>query len=330
MRVEKTATIVATLGPASLNAARQLRQAGASVFRLNASHMTPQELARTAATLRADLPDCPLVVDLRGAKMRVGEFGELPVRAGAAVCFSLSGSEGTIPLPHREIYEAVAIGETIGCDDDRLRFRVTKVRAGWLETASISNGTLRPRKGVNVIEHPVVLKDLCPMDVECIRNVAQLPEIAFAFSFMRDGSEAAWVRKRAPACRIIGKIERREAAARVSRISRAVDELWICRGDLGAQLGQGAMARWISSYLPRRAPCPVFMAGQVLEHLTHHSLPTRAEVCHLYDLVRRGYTGFVLSDETAIGSDPEGAVRTLRSLLNEFMISPRPSSKRGR
>jgi pyruvate kinase len=58
------------------------------------------------------------------------------------------------------------------------------------------------------------------------------------------------------------------------------------------------------------------MAGQVLEHLTSHSEPTRSEVCHLFDLVGSGYARFVLSDETAVGINPVGAVSTLRSLLD--------------
>jgi pyruvate kinase len=78
------------------------------------------------------------------------------------------------------------------------------------------------------------------------------------------------------------------------------------------------MARWISTFDPRSMPCPILMAGQVLEHLTLHESPTRAEVCHLFDLANRGYAGFVLSDETAIGRDPVGAVRALKTLLVEF------------
>jgi len=60
------------------------------------------------------------------------------------------------------------------------------------------------------------------------------------------------------------------------------------------------------------------MAGQVMEHLTLHEEPTRTEVCHLFDLAARGYAGFVLSDETAIGRDPVHAVRMTRLLLDEF------------
>ena len=49
---------------------------------------------------------------------------------------------------------------------------------------------------------------------------------------------------------------------------------------------------------------PVLMAGQVLEHMVEQPAPTRSEVCYLYDTLARGFRGFVLSDEAAIGRYP--------------------------
>jgi pyruvate kinase len=49
------------------------------------------------------------------------------------------------------------------------------------------------------------------------------------------------------------------------------------------------------------------MAGQVLEHMTAASAPTRAEVCAMHDALSLGYHGFVLSDETAVGQSPLAA-----------------------
>lgn len=314
--------IVATLGPTSLGLVPALLQAGASAFRLNASHLSAGELAHHAGAVRREFAQCPLVIDLRGAKMRLGCFAERTVSTGARVRFSPGGSGDALPLPHREIFSSVAAGDTLGCDDDRLHFRVISAAADTIEAVSLSDGILRPRKGINVLDHPIILEDLNPDDLECIRSTVGLGGISYAFSFMKDGREAEWIRRRAPGCRVIGKIERREATLCALEIACRVDEVWICRGDLGAQLGSAAMARWIAEYDPRSVPCPVLMAGQVLEHLTQHGSPTRAEVCHLFDLVSRGYAGFVLSDETAIGTDPAGAVRQLRSLLTDFATQP--------
>ena len=312
--------IVATIGPASLDLGPALAEAGASAFRLNASHMAPDELLTLSAALRRSVPEMLLIVDLQGAKMRLGLFNDLQVRKGERICFSSCGASGAVPLSHPELFSSVEPGETLGCDDDRLHFRIEALTPETAETTALVGGVLRARKGVNILEHPVRLTDLTEADAVAIGLTAKLRPVSFAFSFMADGRESEWIRRRAPGCEVIGKIERSEAARSIAAIAGAVDGLWICRGDLGAQLGQAAMARWVSALEPRNLPRPTVMAGQVLEHLTCHATPTRSETCHLFDLVGRGYAGFVLSDETAIGTDPVNAVRTLKSLLDSFLL----------
>jgi len=154
-----------------------------------------------------------------------------------------------------------------------------------------------------------------------VEHAARYPPVSFACSFMRDGSEAGWIRSRADGCPVIGKVERRAALDRLGSIATQVDEIWICRGDLGSQLGMVELARWVGGFRPGGLRVPVLMAGQVLEHLTSHPEPTRSEVCHLYDLVRWGYAGFVFSDETAIGANPVGALSQARALLHAFARS---------
>jgi pyruvate kinase len=307
--------LVATLGPASFDAARVLAAAGATAFRLNASHLDPAALAAAVERVRRELPDAPIVVDLQGAKMRLGPLAERALRAGEVVRFARTpGGPAEVPLPHPEIFGAVRPGETLSCDDDRLRFRVTAVAPDALEALALTGGPLRPRKGVNVVEHPVELADLGAADLAALAALAGVPAVAWAFSFMRDGREAGWLRRRVPGAVVVGKVERAEAVAALAAIDAAVDAIWIARGDLGAQLGMAALARTVARLDPTARRVPVLMAGQVLEHLTAHAEPTRSEVCHLHDLVARGYAGIVLSDETAVGRDPAGAVRCAAAL----------------
>ncbi len=308
--------LVATLGPASLVLAPALAEAGATSFRLNASHLTPQAAAAAVASVRAVLPEAPIVVDLQGAKMRLGRFSPREIAAGEVVRFaSEPAATAELPLPHPELFGAVAPGETLSCDDDRLRFEVRAVQAGALEAVALRQGTLQPRKGVNLVEHPVVLPDLGAGDLAVLSALADQPGLAFALSFIVDGSEVAWLRRRRPEACVIGKVERAEAIGALDAIARRVDAIWICRGDLGAQLGPAELARQVARLQPGSLARPLLMAGQVLEHLTAHAEPTRSEVCHLHDLVARGYAGIVLSDETAIGHDPAGAVATAATLL---------------
>lgn len=297
--------LVVTLGPASFGVESTLAEAGASAFRLNASHLTPAELDAAIVRARRARPELPIVVDLQGAKMRLGIFDEREVRAGDLVRFALDPVDGdTLPLPHAELFRSVEPGQTLSCDDDRLRLQVSARGEAQLEATCLRSGAIRPRKGVNLLEHPVRLEDLSPVDIEHVEVAARHERIAVAISFMLDGSEAEWVRRRAPGLALIGKVERRGALERLDELCEVVDALWICRGDLGAQLGAVELGRWVSGFLPASLPRPVLMAGQVLEHLTEHAEPTRSEVCHLHDLARRGFAGIVLSDETAIGTDP--------------------------
>ena len=299
--------IVATITARNFSLCAQLAQAGATAFRLNASHMDASGLRRAVDSIREALPGAPLVVDLQGAKMRLGRFTERAVSSGEVVRFAFEASGGAIPLPHAELFAAVKAGETLRCDDDRLRFSVKSVSAKELTATALGTGPLRPRKGVNVAEHPVELADLTAFDLGFIDALREVASISWAFSFMNDGREAAWLRRRLPGAYVIGKIERAEAIANLSAVDATVDAIWICRGDLGAQLGPSALARFVAGLKPGALKHPVLMAGQVLEHLTAHAEPTRSEVCHLYDLVERGYAGIVLSDETAVGSDPVNA-----------------------
>jgi pyruvate kinase len=94
-------------------------------------------------------------------------------------------------------------------------------------------------------------------------------------------------------------------------IAGAVDEVWLCRGDLGAELGVKAMAAAVYRFSEGVAALsvPVLLAGQIFEHMTEHSTPTRSEVCGVYAALMQGYHGLVLSDETAIGCDPVESCR---------------------
>lgn len=320
------AQLVATIGPRSAVLVRELATQGATAFRVNASHLRPEALAGLLDSMAAACPDAPVVVDLQGAKMRLGWIAQRDVAAGERLRFSLDGGEG-LALPHPELYRQVGPGDTLSVDDGRLRLEVERTWPSVFEARALGAGILAPRKGVNVEQHPVRLEGLTPPDREALAIAAGRGVRAFAFSFMATGDEARWVREQVPGARVVGKVERDEALRALGAIAAQTDAVWVCRGDLGAQLGPARLAREVAAVAPHTVRVPVLMAGQVLQHLVDHAEPTRSEVCHLHDLLARGYAGIVLSDETAIGADPAGAVRAAASLLAALM-PPAPAAPR--
>lgn len=311
--------IVATVGPASAGLVAEMAQAGATGFRLNASHLDPAGVAAALERIERACPAAPVVVDLQGAKMRLGDLAAREVVRGERLRFALSDEGGAVPVPHPELFAALAAGEVLSGDDDRLRFEVVAVGESDLDAVVARGGRLRARQSFNRAEHPVALRDLTARDQAAVAVAGA--RAAYAVSFMTDGREASWIRDRVPGAVVIGKLERKEAIAALPSVAAATGACWICRGDLLAQLGSVPLARWVSSFSPSSVDKPVLMAGQVLEHLSRHAEPTRSELCHLYDLVARGYAGIVLSDETAVGSDPVRAVGIAAALVQDFAAS---------
>src|SRR5579863_9804825 len=102
MRRQRSAKIVATLGPASagLDRIRALFDAGVDVFRLNFSHGThDQHRARIAEIRQVEAETgrpIGILADLQGPKLRVGNFanGRAELVAGARFRFDLDASLG--------------------------------------------------------------------------------------------------------------------------------------------------------------------------------------------------------------------------------------------
>jgi pyruvate kinase len=257
-------------------------------------------------------------VDLQGAKMRLGDFEPRAVAHGEVLRLVPGdpSSGGSVPLPHPEAFRALRVGDEISIDDGRIRGRVLEVSHDHLDCELRDDGLIRPRKGFNRAEHPLVLDDVTPQDLSLARAAADVGCSDFALSFVADGRECARFRQHLGGVHVTAKIERADALAQLSQIAAAADSLWICRGDLGAQLGALALGQAVAGVHPSELHSDVWMAGQVLEHLTAHRDATRSEICHVYDLIARGYVGIVLSDETAVGVDPVNVVRTARALLD--------------
>ena len=114
MRRHRNAKIVATLGPASSDAAviRRLFDAGADVFRLNASHGNHDEHRARFEFIRAlekqSGRPIGILLDLQGPKIRVGEFADGAVELEPGQAFRLDldpapGDAARVGLPHPEV-----------------------------------------------------------------------------------------------------------------------------------------------------------------------------------------------------------------------------------
>ena len=130
------AKILATVGPASAAPAtlRLLHDAGVDAFRLNFSHSSHDDHARSVKAIRDVQKETgnaiTIVADMQGPKLRCGEFedGQIELRYGETVDIIKSeekGKDGLITMPHQELVDAMEPGHVLKFDDGKLMVTIT-------------------------------------------------------------------------------------------------------------------------------------------------------------------------------------------------------------
>ena len=119
--------VTITLGPASEQPSiRRRLLATADRLRINTSffnHLQLRELFKELVELfRSQHRELPVVLDLQGSKMRIGDYPpcrQLPLRI--RLCYaSASADPVVIPVPHQELFEQCRSGDRLLLNDARI------------------------------------------------------------------------------------------------------------------------------------------------------------------------------------------------------------------
>ena len=169
---------MATIGPASSSPdiIRQLILAGMDVARLNFSHGSYEDHAKTIKNLReisAEL-DFPITIlqDLQGPKIRVGNLpgGEILLNAEEIITLlpeeSYTGQPLSIPLDYSSVAEEALQGMQVLLADGLFELVVTEVVGSGVRCRVIEGGLLKNRKGVNFPDLKLQLPSLTDKDIK--------------------------------------------------------------------------------------------------------------------------------------------------------------------
>ena len=326
-----TLTVIVTLGPATASpaAVAALRDAGADLVRLNGAHLLPGQLAMLLDMAeRGGFPMDRVVVDLQGGKTRLGWLpAPVPVRAGERLHLVPEGqataSQGLITVDRPAFLRALVPGDRLRLDDGRLGFTVLAAHGTRISVEAELDGELKSRKGLACLGRELALEvHLLPSDRTLLDRAVKRGVKHLAVSYARHPDLLRLVKRYARSAapnqpvQVYAKLEQPGAVDAWSVLAEACDGLWLCRGDLGAEVGlenlPGLQRRLLTQALPG---VPLLVAGQVLHHMCVSPRPTRSEACHVDDLLQAGVAGFVLSDETALGPHGPKAVRWLQRLF---------------
>ena len=331
----RNAKILATLGPSSRSSREitLLAEAGADIFRLNFSHGSHEDHARTYRTIRMveESLGRPLAIlaDLQGPKVRVGAFpgGEIKLKYGeeyALIDAEETSEPGTIPVPHAEILEALEVGDRVLCDDGKIHLTVSEA-GGSPKVKADFHSTLSDRKGFTVRGKALPLKAMTDKDREDLAFALDLGVDLVALSFVQSVEDIeetkAAIGGRAP---LIAKIEKPAAVDALEAVIEAADGVMVARGDLGVEfpLEQVPIIQRRIVREARQIGRPVIVATQMLESMIDNAAPTRAETGDVATAVYQGVDAVMLSAETAVGRHPATAVAIMDRIIQATEAAP--------
>ncbi len=331
--------VVATLGPASSDpdVLGKMIDAGLDVVRLNfshgeqADHLARLELVRKTADERG--ANVAVLADLQGPKIRVGIVGEqgVTVRTGDE-CVLLSGAERApgpeIPVVYEHLASDVRPGDSVLLDDGTIELRVRSVSGDEVRCEVLDGGVVRSRKGVNLPGVAVSAASLTAKDLADLATAIDAGVDYVALSFVRrpedvlDAKQA--IAERGGRMPVVAKLERPEAIDHLDDILEATDAVMVARGDLGVELPVEKVPPLQKEIIARANSLgvPVITATQMLESMVASARPTRAEASDVANAIFDGTDAVMLSGETATGSFPVEAVRTMRRIAREAEATP--------
>jgi len=323
--------IVCTIGPASqsVEIMQQMLQAGMNIARLNFSHGDFATHQRIIENLRAASATTgrpvAIMADLSGPKMRIGLLGVEKIELKGGDRFTLTtddivGSQQRVSVSFLRLPEVIQPGNRLFLNDGYIQLEVGAVRGTDVDCTVLVGGELRSRKGLNLPGIDLGIRAFTERDRECLKFALENGVDAVSQSFVESAADILAVRQAAQELGhypfIIAKIERSRALDRIEEILEAADGLMIARGDLGVEVPIERIAV-IQKDLMRRAnqrAKPVITATQMLESMTTHRLPTRAEATDVSNAILDGTDCVMLSGESAMGSYPVEAVAMLAKI----------------
>ncbi|MDD9874784.1 MAG: pyruvate kinase [Gammaproteobacteria bacterium] len=330
--------VIATIGPAcdSADTLREMIAAGMNVARLNMSHGSVDSHAETLRRIRRATESSgatvAVMVDTSGREIRTGQLKGGKVVLERNQPYSLfdhgrdddQGGPAGVSTTHPELSAHVKVGDRILIDDGQIELIVTATAAGETRCRVECGGLLHSSKSVNLPGNRGVYDHLAGGDDSREIEFAARNEVEYiAASFVRDAGDIAALREQLRGLGadipVIAKIENRDGVRNIDRIISTANGIMVARGDLGVEMDMGE-GPTIQKRIIRATVSggkPVITATQMLDSMERNPRPTRAEVSDVANAIFDGTSAVMLSGETAVGSRPVEAVRTMVTLALE-------------
>ena len=341
--------IICTLGPAteSPRMIDRLIRAGMDAARLNFSHGTHIQHARTISRLReaSRRHARPLAVlaDLQGPKIRTGSLiGGKPVTLRSGQRFTIStgkrpGTPAGVSTTYSALPREVRRGDRILLADGLIELRALATSRTAITCEVVNGGELGGHKGINLPGVKLRVPALTEKDRRDLAFALAHHVDYVAVSFVRRAEDVlaarAAIARAGKTTPVIAKLEKPEAIENLDAILCVSDGVMVARGDLGVEMSPEVVPIVQKKIISRARELriPVITATQMLESMTLNPRPTRAEASDVANAIFDGTDAVMLSAETAVGHYPVETVQMMDRIARQAEANvPRQPLRRRR
>ena len=317
--------IVITYGPSCRDEAvlRKMIMSGATCIRLNTAHSRPEDLMELVGfrdrIYESDGICVAIMVDLKGPELRaLTEKPQIIIENGKKYTLSGKGMKADISVAVDSVIPIIQKGDRVLFMDGKLIFSVVENIDGLCTILSENDGILKNNGRMNIPGRYVPLGILQERDMEYLKLSVENRIDYIALSFVQERKEIDLVHdeilRMGGTCKIIAKIETKQAMDNLQHILRASDAMMVARGDLGVEMpiNEVTLSQKLIIRKARASGIPTIVATQMLESMVENETPTRAEISDVTNAIIDGADSLMLSEESAIGKYPLKAVETLK------------------
>lgn len=287
-----------------------------NIYRINGAHGNIDEIENYIATVRRQIPDADVLLDLPGNKVRTKDLPDGGITIENGKTFEVNSE----CFNYIDFYKSLEPGMIAWANDSIFEFEVVSADKDKIVFLSKSDGVLINNKGVHVRGIHGHIPFLFEKDRQLI-DIANKWGLSFiGLSFVRRPEDVKDVRTLIGSkTEMITKIETLEAVENINFILPLTKYILIDRGDLSTDISLVKIPRF-QRYIIDKAlyfNVNVFLATQILKNMETKPIPTIGEMEALYEIFKSGVYGVQLSEETAVGKHVKECVKTLEAVNQE-------------
>lgn len=321
-----------TIGPAcsAVETLVALINAGMTGVRINNSHSRLVdckkyiEAIRRAMELAGKLQK--VLMDLQGSELRICSLTEpflLKAHEAVQIVSQQASGKKQVPVP-KELFEALQKSLVpLLLDDGLIRLEPVSNAGEYLEYRAQNDCVIRPHKSISCdieVELPIIC-EADRLDLEFAKETGIIYGVMVPF--VQKADDVIYVRDvlksiGADNFKIYAKIESRVGVENINSIIPHCDYVVIARGDLGMHIPLFDIPK-TQKHIANACNAQgreFLVVTQMLHSMLSQPVPTRAEVCDIYNAICDGASALMLTGETAIGKYPVDSMKYLVSTAN--------------